>query len=86
MSRLLFSSNSLVTDSAAAPASSVLALDTAGRLECDLVSIINYLDDSFRHDARTAFLLRSIETVVVTARLLRQYVLEVMCRLKHPLI
>jgi hypothetical protein len=70
-------------DAAVAPASSVLALDTAGRLDRELAAVETYLGDTpewFVRDARSALLVRSIKAVVVTARLLRQHVLDAICR------
>lgn len=83
MSRPLFAFSSLVPDGDFVPVSSVLALDTAGRLDRELATVTGYLNDAagpFSPKARSAFLLQSLATVVVTARLLRQQLLDVMCR------
>jgi len=83
MSRPLFSCSSLALDNEVLPASSVLAIDTAGRLERELAATITFLGDPdgpVGRDGRSVFLLRSLETVISTARLLRQLVLDATCR------
>lgn len=58
---------------------SVLALDAAGRLDTGLAALLSYLDDAavlLARDARTAFLLRAMETVLATARLLHEHMLD----------
>lgn len=83
MSVSLYSHASLMLDAALVPASSVLALDTAGRLDRELAAVIGYLDDAaelFGREARTAFLLQLIETLVETAHLLHRQVLDAACR------
>lgn len=61
----------------------VLALDTAGRLDRELTAVSDYLDDpagTFCRDVHRAFLLRSIEAILATARAIRQQLLDAVTR------
>ncbi|MCW5801788.1 MAG: hypothetical protein KIT31_05330 [Deltaproteobacteria bacterium] len=89
MSRLPFSMSAHVLDgSTATTVASILALDTAGRLDGELAAITRYLNDphrTLRREVISSTLVRSIENAVAIARLLRQYVLDAMYRTEDAL-
>ncbi|MBX3157760.1 MAG: hypothetical protein KF773_17460 [Deltaproteobacteria bacterium] len=74
MSRTRTSSRLL--DGGAVSTASILALDTAGRLDREIATITGYLEG--REVSST--LMRSIENVVAIERLLRRRMLDAMCR------
>lgn len=62
-----------------APSYSVLALDTAGRLDCELATLATYVDDIrdlIRGDARGALVVNALARVIVIAQLLRAQALH----------
>lgn len=75
----LSSCTELVSCSFVASAYSILALDTAGRLDRELATLASYVDDLrdlIRSDSRGALLVHAVARVIATAQDLRTQALE----------